>query len=923
MKASSLIPHTRSIIIAAGVADDCSDADDIAEFLCELALELRGDLQGYKERVLEADPDFSIATAGAVYEKVENLLKAKSSISAPEAKAVSRKRAFEGDGSGVRPAPAVRGVEKKTTNFAAFAAERLHSIPNTEQQYDFDTPHLGCHGYRIALGEAPELPSYYTIHADTTGADLPDLNPDAKEGGKDLKEMLRLAAKTLEAARRGPQQGPQAVDDREQNGRKQQKNHSRVVLPIASMAKEIMREVMSGRVIIVEGETGSGKTTQIPQILVENGFQSVVVTQPRRVAVVSAARRVAAEMRCRLGTDVGYTIRHENVTSPATRIRFVTDGILCQELTHAIQGSLKGQEREGSPPLLPYDAVMMDEVHERSLNTDLLLSLFRNFVLSRARNVLSPHAKLIVTSATLNKARLSAYFTIDNAVPRALAVPGKVYPVENLYAKETPQDFLEEAVQSAYDVCVQCTAGRSLSNVLVFLLGQDDVQLAAMRLTERLAADKSHLAKQWRVHALFGAQTVQKQMQIFDDRDPQVCGYASVIFSTNIAETSVTVPNVGHVIDCGMEKRKILDHISGVESLEPRCISQKSATQRAGRAGRTQAGVVYRLYTAQCFAAMDVDPAPEILRLDIAKFTLMLKAVGVDPLDATFEMLDTPDSTTVQRALLRCHAMRLLDHNGTITPAGRRIASLPLAPNEAVPLLHAAHQGDLRVVRAVACIAAILGTQRQTVFLPRRTEHKTGGDVPPRFADPSGDHMSLCNAYERWEEEGGGGVSWCAREGLCHRTLMDVRDVARQLCGLVKRDMPEASVAAGGRRAGVLQAFLMGGMERVAVLSVQDGGSGGGGCDHTPAPRRGASTPRPYTALRTAAAVYVHPASSLHDASCGTAAPHAVLFTTVTHGTRDWMACVSKVSPQWILDLPGGRFKRTDVDGVALGHIVG
>jgi ATP-dependent RNA helicase DHX8/PRP22 len=532
-------------------------------------------------------------------------------------------------------------------------------------------------------------------------------------------------------------------------------------LPILQFEEKILETVEGNPVVVIIGETGSGKSTQLSQMLHRRGYSKsgvIAVTQPRRVAAVSVSRRVAQELDVRLGEEVGYAIRFEDRTSEKTRIKYLTDGVLLRE-------SLS------NPELDQYSVIILDEAHERSLNTDILLGLMKRLIKMRASNL-----KVLITSATLDGEKVSRFFC-DCPI---LNVPGKLFPVEIVYDSDTPKSYLDASFKKAIDIHVREPEG----DILIFMTGQDDIDKLVSRLEERIKNLEEGSCMDAIVLPLHGSLPPEMQVRVFSPPPPNCRRF---IVATNIAETSLTVDGVVYVIDSGYLKQRQYNPSSGMYSLDVVQISRVQAKQRAGRAGRTRPGKCYRLYPSIAYNEDFLDATvPEIQRTSLAGSVLYLKSLDLPDIDIlNFDFLDSPSPESLEDALKQLYLIDAIDDNGSITSVGRKMAELPLEPSLSRTLIEANECGCLSQALTVAAMLSA-----ETTLLPGRTKstEKKRKHSHSELPDGSGlgDHIQLLEIYEHWDRTDYN-INWCKENNLQVRGMIFVKDVRKQLSQIMQK----------------------------------------------------------------------------------------------------------------------------------------
>jgi len=544
----------------------------------------------------------------------------------------------------------------------------------------------------------------------------------------------------------------------------------RRTLPAWEARKDFLKLVKRNQTVILVGETGSGKTTQLPQFLLEAGYhlangdtKAIACTQPRRVAAMSVAQRVADELDVQLSTYVGYLIRFEDKTSDQTILKFCTDGMLLREAM--------------SDPLLKnYRVVILDEAHERTLATDVLFGLLKEVMKNR------PDLKVIVMSATMDAAKMQGYF--DNAP--MLNIPGRAHPVETFYTAEPERDYLEAAIRTV----VQIHNSEPEGDILLFLTGEEEIENACRML--RKESQRHPEGGELLAVPLYSSLPPSQQQKIFDPAPgPRVPGGPpgrKVVVATNIAETSITIDGIVFVVDPGFSKQKVYNPRIRVESLLVSPVSKASASQRTGRAGRTRPGKCFRLYTEKAFKTeLNDQTYPEILRSNLSTVVLTLKKLGIEDL-VHFDFLDPPAPETLMRALEMLNYLGCLDDEGNLTDMGDQTAEFPLDAQLATMLLKSP---EFRCTNEILSVAAMLSVPM--VFLRPKESAKEADDAKGIYAHLDGDHLTLLNvfhAYKQATSQGADAGQFCYDNFINARSMKSADDVREQL----KRTMERLNV---------------------------------------------------------------------------------------------------------------------------------
>ena len=522
------------------------------------------------------------------------------------------------------------------------------------------------------------------------------------------------------------------------------------------------------QILVFVGETGSGKTTQIPQFILFDDLphirrKLVACTQPRRVAAMSVAQRVANEMDVTLGDEVGYSIRFEDVTSNKTILKYMTDGMLLREAMN-------------DNNLQRYSTIILDEAHERTLATDTLMGLLKDVALRR------PDLKIVIMSATLDAQKFQTYF---NHAP-LLAVPGRTHPVEIFYTPEPERDYVEAAIRTV----LQIHGGEPEGDILLFLTGEEEIEDACRKINLEVDEMIREIdAGPLKVYPLYGTLPPAQQQRIFDPappaRVPDGRPGRKCIVATNIAETSLTIDGIVYVVDPGFCKQKVYNPRIRVESLLVSPISKASAQQRAGRAGRTRPGKCFRLYTEAAFKKELIEQTyPEVLRSNLSSTVLDLKKLGIEDL-VHFDLMDPPAPETLMRALEELNYLACLDDEGELTPLGKIASEFPLDPCLAVMLISSP---EFYCSNEVLSLTALLSVPQ--IFVRPASARKRADEMKAHFAHPDGDHLTMLNVYHAFKSPKAQAdpKKWCHEHFLSLRALQSADNVRQQLCRIMERE---------------------------------------------------------------------------------------------------------------------------------------
>ncbi|CRG96953.1 pre-mRNA-splicing factor ATP-dependent RNA helicase PRP2, putative [Plasmodium gallinaceum] len=578
-------------------------------------------------------------------------------------------------------------------------------------------------------------------------------------------------------------------------------------LPIYSYRYDILRAIKNNKILILVGETGSGKSTQLTQYLYECKYHlygNIICTQPRRIACIAIANRVADEMNVKVGKEVGYVIRFQNKTSETTKIIYMTDGMFLRLLLY-------------NPTLEDISVLIIDEAHERALHTDVILPIVKDICNFRE------NIRIVISSATLDAEKISTYF---NCAP-IFYVPGRKYNVDIYYTINNESNYLSAIVITILQIHITQAKG----DILVFLPGQFEIELVQQELENKL----NELAPKFRnliILPIYSSLPVELQSRIFEDITDEDYGKNSdnigdnnsindkeivnnlenvpesnkknnedlrlntyklrrkIILSTNICETSITIENIVYVIDSGLCKQKIYNPNSGIESLVTLPCSKASVNQRTGRAGRKQDGKCFRLFTKKAYIDLSDNSIPEIQRCEVSSMILLLKSLGMDDI-INFDFLDPPSPVVIIKGLELLYSLGALNDEGNLTRTGRKMAEFPTDVKSSKMILSASEKYNC--VDEILSITSML-THANNIFYIQKGKEKEAENIKKMFTiEGGGDFLLFLNIFKQCEENNFS-TSFCYDHFLQYHTLIKIKDVKTQLSSICEKiDLPITS----------------------------------------------------------------------------------------------------------------------------------
>ncbi|CAN4121511.1 unnamed protein product [Withania somnifera] len=665
--------------------------------------------------------------------------------------------------------------------------------------------------------------------------------------------------------------------------RKQKIEQQRKNLPIAAVERRLVEEVRNNDTLIIVGETGSGKTTQLPQYLFKGGFCCdggiIGMTQPRRVAAITVAKRVAEECGGPLGQKAGYAIRFEDVTSGQTKIKYMTDGLLLREALL-------------DPYLSKYSVIIVDEAHERTIHTDVLLGLLKNVQKSRSKSIngmvntdrnnstnghaleeridyqndgiLKPYQ-----AKNLDARVFSEYF----GGARAVHVQGWQFPVDIFNTHKPETDCIDAALITIFQIHLEEGPG----DVLVFLTVQEEIESVEKLIHERLR-QLPECSRKLLTFPIFSSLPSEKQMKVFMPSPP---GYRKVILATNIAETSVTIPGIRYVVDPGLVKARTYDPKTGVDSLIIVATSKAQALQRSGRAGRDEPGKCYRLYQESFFEKLTDSTLPEIKRCDLSNVVLQLKA-GINDV-INFDFIEKPDMTAVVNSLWSLYLLGAVTEDNKLSDVGHQMSRLPLDPVYSKAPIVASQFGCLKEM--LICVAML---SVESIFYAPREKLEDSINALKRFASLEGDHLTLLNVYcaadeffqknkmVNSEEKAEKNLrKWCKDNYINSRFLKHARDIHSQILRNVEQMGLRVTSCEDDML--VLRRCLAASFFLKVAMKQPDG---------------------VYRVMLSGMIVQIHPSSVLFRAK-----PGCIVFNELVHTNHSYVRNVSRIDYLWLIEL--------------------
>lgn len=625
----------------------------------------------------------------------------------------------------------------------------------------------------------------------------------------------------------------------------------RKTLPVTLKKDQLCSLIKKHETLIIIGETGSGKTTQIPQIVYEhilNPDEDVVVTQPRRVAAISLAERVSFEVNTEIGDLVGYRVRFIDKTNHFTKIKFMTDGMLLR--TAILEKSLSA-----------YGCVILDEAHERTVNTDLLFGIVKKVQHSR-KNSSSP-LKVIIMSATMNADLFADYF--GNA--QIVYLQGRLHNIKIFHVTKDVEDYFHDTFVTIFQLHKEAPERHDF---LVFLTGQEEIENMA-RAIEHINQDPAlRNYPAIKVRTLYASLPTNEQLKVF--MPLEVNEYArKIILSTNIAETSVTLTGIKYVIDCGKVKVRCFHPETSMDVLKIENISQAQAEQRSGRAGRESDGYCYRLYSKKQYYEMNKNPLPEIQRCNLGNVVLQILAMNMDPYK--FDFINMPSTKAIDQAYTMLENLGATKNN-MLTEVGHKMTKFPLDPRYSKIILSSVKYGCLD---DIVNIVSILSTDSIIISSLSEKKKKQADDAHMKFKSSLSDHIMLLKIFRSFRKvRKESRSSWCDDNFLNMRNLEYADHAREQLLDICRHLHLPMGQSCGENFDLIRKCLLTGFFENLAYITSE----------------------KKYITVNAKKECKIHPNSTLFHSY-----PHCVLYTEIIETSQAYMRYVTTINKEWLHDI--------------------
>jgi len=630
---------------------------------------------------------------------------------------------------------------------------------------------------------------------------------------------------------------------------------ARQKLPIFSTKRQFLEEVKKHETVILLAQTGTGKTTQVPQFLYEAKLERdrcIAITQPRRVAAVSLSKRVADETRTELGSLVGYRVRFEDNSSNNTKILFQTDGMLLREAMI-------------DPCLKRYNWIILDEAHERTVNTDILFGVVKDAQKFRKSNNHLPPLRVIVMSATVDTEKFSAYWKCP-----VLFIEGRQYPVNIRHLSSTTEDWQRSLLSTIFQIHATT---EEREDILAFLTGKEEIESIARQCN--LIAREFPNAPKLKVCTLYAAQTSEMQQNSLRPTPP---GFRKVVLATNIAETSLTIPGIKHVVDSCRVKAKVHQARAGLDMLKVVRVSQAQALQRSGRAGRESEGNCYRMLTKEEFDSLSEASVPEIFRSNLSSTILTMLNIGIKDV-RKFDFMDCPSSDSINTALRQLSllgAIQLGQSGEILTELGKKMAAFPLDPRFTKLILSGESLG---CTEEIVTIVSMLTSENVFQVPSAKDKQEEAVNVHKKFYAAEGDVLTLLNVWRAYRNSAGT-PAWCRSQFLIPRHLAFALEVRKQLISICHNT--GIGIQSSRDTDTLRKAIARGLFTNVAQLTLEG---------H-------------YVALDSGQHVHIHPSSVLFRRK-----PELVTYTEMVATNKTYIRGLTVVSEEWLTEFHPDYFR--------------